>query len=74
MAKSENSDRMVVIPRKVYPQHASKPWDELVATAEAGTDGVKFYDGSEGFALMRGAQPSEKSLIGKSLLYFQAWF
>lgn len=71
---SDNSNRMVVIPRQAYSQYAALPWEQLVAACERGEGGLKFSDGSEGYALMRHAQPSEKSLTGKSLLYFQGWF
>jgi hypothetical protein len=66
--------RMVYIPRAVYPKYAELPWDELVAAAERGDEGVRFREGEDGYALMRGAAPHESSLQGKSLLWFQGWF
>jgi hypothetical protein len=54
MAKAANTERMVMIPRAVYGQYAGLPWDDLVAAAERGENGVTFRTGLEGYALMRG--------------------
>lgn len=68
---------VAVVPRAVFARYEGRPWNDVKAAADVGTDSLSLRSGKDtaakDTALLRPASVHERSLHGLSLLYSRGW-